>query len=406
MSDPEQATPLKRGWTTGACASGAARAAFEALLTGQFPDPVPVALPKGLAAGIRPRHPGARRRFRPRRHRQGRGRRSRRHAWRADRRDRAPRAARLGLSFKAGEGVGTVTRPGLPLPVGEPAINPAPRAMIRANLEEVAARLGAGVDAIVEISVPGGERIAERTANGRLGILGGLSILGTTGIVIPYSCSAWIHSIHRGVDVARASGCAHIGAATGETSEAAIRALYGLPDHALIEMGDFVGGLLKYLREHPVPRLTIAGGPAKMTKLAEGKLDLHSKRGAVDLAALGERVALAGGAPSLVAAIRGANSGLHAFELAQAAGFDLPALVADGAWSTAARVLAGQSGELETIVVGRDGRDSREQRVSRSPFSGRVLRRREAASKDARVRKNACARWTILRDACFAGSSG
>ena len=209
-----------------------------------------------------------------------------------------------GVSFKAGEGVGTVTRPGLPLPVGEPAINPAPRAMIRANLEEVATRLGAGVDAIVEISVPGGERIAERTANGRLGILGGLSILGTTGIVIPYSCSAWIHSIHRGVDVARASGCAHIGAATGETSEAAIRALYGLPDHALIEMGDFVGGLLKYLREHPVPRLTIAGGPAKMTKLAEGKLDLHSKRGAVDLAALAERVALAGGAPALVDAVR------------------------------------------------------------------------------------------------------
>ena len=197
------------------------------------------------------------------------------------------------MSFRAGEGVGAVTRPGLPLPVGEPAINPAPRAMIRANLEEVATKLGAGVDAIVEISVPGGEKIAERTANGRLGILGGLSILGTTGIVIPYSCSAWIHSIHRGVDVARASGCVHIGAATGETSEAAIRALYGVPDHALIEMGDFVGGLLKYLREHPVPRLTIAGGPAKMTKLAEGKLDLHSKRGAVDLAALAERIALA-----------------------------------------------------------------------------------------------------------------
>jgi cobalt-precorrin-5B (C1)-methyltransferase len=261
-----------------------------------------------------------------------------------------------GVSFKAGEGVGMVTRPGLPLPVGEPAINPAPRAMIRANLEEVAARLGAGVDAIVEISVPNGERIAKRTANGRLGILGGLSILGTTGIVIPYSCSAWIHSIHRGVDVARASGCAHIGAATGETSEAAIRALYGLPDHALIEMGDFVGGLLKYLREHPVPRLTIAGGPAKMTKLAEGKLDLHSKRGSVDLVALAGRIALAAGAPSLVSAIASANSGLHAFELAQDAGFDLPALVADGAWATAARVLAGQSGELETIVVGRDGR--------------------------------------------------
>ena len=252
MSEAQSTTPLKRGWTTGACASGAARAAFEALLTGQFPDPVPVALPKGL----RPEFALATHEL---------GADFARAGIVKDAGDDpdvthgalivatvrlTPRGS--GVSFKAGEGVGTVTRPGLPLPPGEPAINPAPRAMIRANLEEVAARLGAGADAIVEISVPGGERIAERTANGRLGILGGLSILGTTGIVIPYSCAAWIHSIHRGVDVARASGCLHIGAATGETSEAAIRALYGLPDHALIEMGDFVGGLLKYLREHPV----------------------------------------------------------------------------------------------------------------------------------------------------------
>ena len=356
MSEAESAAPLRRGWTTGACAAGAARAAFEALLTGQFPDPVPIALPRG----VRPQFALAIHELEPEFARAG---------IIKDAGDdpdvthgalvvatvRLARAG-AGLNFVAGEGVGTVTRPGLPLPVGEPAINPAPRAMIRANLGEVAARLGASVDAIVEISIPGGERIAKRTANGRLGIVGGLSILGTTGIVIPYSCSAWIHSIHRGVDVARASGCTHIGAATGETSEAAIRALYGLPDHALIEMGDFVGGLLKYLREHPVARLTIAGGPAKMTKLAEGKLDLHSKRGAVDLASLAERVADTAGAPTLAAAIAHSNSGLHAFELAEAAGFDLPALVADRAWATAAAVLAGQPGEVETVIVGRDGR--------------------------------------------------
>jgi cobalt-precorrin-5B (C1)-methyltransferase len=356
MSEPERTTALKRGWTTGACASGAARAAFEALLTGHFPDPVPVALPKGL----RPEFALATHELGPGFARAG---------IVKDAGDDpdvthgalivatvrlAPPGA--GLSFKAGEGVGTVTRPGLPLKPGEPAINPAPRAMIRANLAEVAERHGAGVDAVVEISVPGGERIAERTANGRLGIIGGLSILGTTGVVIPYSCSAWIHSIHRGVDVARASRCEHIGAATGETSEAAIRALHGLPDYALIDMGDFVGGTLKYLREHPVARVTIAGGPAKLTKLAEGKLDLHSKRGAVDLAALAKRVAQAGGAPPLAEAIMGANSALHAFELTQAAGFDLPALIADGAWATAARVLAGAPSELEIIVVGREGR--------------------------------------------------
>ena len=205
---------------------------------------------------------------------------------------------------------------------------------------------------------PAARRSPERTANGRLGILGGLSILGTTGIVIPYSCSAWIHSIHRGVDVARASGCAHIGAATGETSEAAIRALYGLPDHALIEMGDFVGGLLKYLREHPVPRLTIAGGPAKMTKLAEGKLDLHSKRGAVDLAALAERVALGGRrAGAWSKRFASANSGLHAFELARRRGLRSCRRSSPTAHGQQPqRVLAGQSGELETVIVGRDGR--------------------------------------------------
>ena len=356
MSEAERTTPLRRGWTTGACAAGAARAAFEACLTGQFPDPVPVALPKGL----RPEFALATHEI---------GADFARAGVVKDAGDDPDvthgalivatvrlASPAMGVIFKAGEGVGTVTRPGLPLEPGEPAINPAPRAMIRANLEEVATRLGARVDAIIEVSVPGGEKIAERTANGRLGIVGGLSILGTTGVVIPYSCSAWIHSIHRGVDVARASGCAHVGAATGETSEAAIRALYGLPDHALIDMGDFVGGLLKYLREHPVPRLTIAGGPAKMTKLAEGKLDLHSKRGAVDFAALAERVADAGGAPALAEAIASANSALHAFELAETARFDLPALVAGAAWVTAARVLACQPGELEIVVVGRDGR--------------------------------------------------
>jgi cobalt-precorrin-5B (C1)-methyltransferase len=348
--------PLRRGWTTGTCASGAARAAFEALLTGAFPDPVPVNLPKGL----RPEFPLAIQEL---------GGDFARAGVVKDAGDDpdvthgalivasvrfAPKGA--GVEFRAGEGVGTVTRPGLPLPPGEPAINPAPRAMIRANLAEVAARLGVGCDAIVEISVPGGETIAERTANGRLGIVGGLSILGTTGVVMPYSCSAWIHSIMSGVDVARASGCAHVGAATGDVSEAAIRARHGLPDHALIDMGDFAGGLLKYLRAHPLPRVTIAGGPAKMAKLAQGLLDLHSKRGAVDLGALAACIAEVGGPASLVEAVAEANSALHAFELAAARGFDLPALIAEAAWGTAARVLAGAPIELEVVVVGRDGR--------------------------------------------------
>ena len=111
-----------------------------------------------------------------------------------------------GVTFRAGEGVGVVTRPGLPLAVGEPAINPVPRAMMRDNLAEAARELGVEADALIEISIPGGEEMAKHTLNGRLGIVGGLSVLGTTGIVVPYSCAAWIDSIHRGVDVARACG--------------------------------------------------------------------------------------------------------------------------------------------------------------------------------------------------------
>ena len=170
-----------------------------------------------------------------------------------------------------------MTRPGLPVPPGEPAINPVPRQMMRDAIAEVAAAHGDAGDVEIEIAIPGGEALAAKTLNGRLGIVGGLSILGTTGIVVPYSCSAWIHSIHRGIDVARAAGLAHIAGATGSTSEAAVQKLHGLPEIALIDMGDFVGGMLKYLRTHPVPRVTIAGGVGKMTKLAQGLLDLHSQ---------------------------------------------------------------------------------------------------------------------------------
>ena len=129
-------------------------------------------------------------------------------------------------------------------------------------------------------------------------------------------------------------------------------------------MGDFVGGTLKYLRDHPVARVTIAGGPAKMTKLAQGRLDLHSKRGAVDLAALGDLVAQAGGAAARwPKRSRTPTAGCTPSNSPQRAGFDLPALVADGAWRTAARVLAGAPTELEIVVVGRDGRGAREQRI-------------------------------------------
>lgn len=337
-----ESAPLRRGWTTGACATAAAKAAYAALLTGAFPDPVEIPLPRGgrtAFALAETAHNGPK-------------------AYAAIVKDAgddpdvthgaliqvwltlAPPGA--GLSFRAGPGVGTVTRPGLPLPVGEPAINPVPRAMIRAALAEIRP----APDAIIEIGIQNGEALAKRTLNARLGIVGGLSVLGTTGIVIPYSCAAWIDTIHRGIDVARAMGLNHVAGSTGSTSEAAIAKLHNLPEMALLEMGDFAGGLLKYLRKHPVPRLSIAGGVAKMTKLAQGRLDLHSKRGSADMEAL------AALAPNQIAPnIAAANTVAEAFALCPALGDR----VAAAAWNTAAAALDGAPIELEIVVFDREG---------------------------------------------------
>jgi len=344
----DHAPSLRRGWTTGACATAAAKAAYAALRTGVFPDPVEIALPGGqrpafalaearLTAGFAEAgvvkdagddpdvtH-GALIRVRV---------------------ELAPPGS--GITFRAGPGVGTVTLPGLPIPPGEPAINPMPRRMIAAALAEVA---GGSADAMVEIAVPGGEAMAARTLNGRLGILGGLSILGTTGIVVPYSCAAWIDSIHRGIDVARASGLPHIAGSTGSTSEAAVRVLHGLPDTALMEMGDYVGGMLKYLRRHPVPYVTVAGGVAKMTKLAQGRLDLHSKRGTADLPALAALV----DDPALARSVAGANTVAEAFTLAAAGAVPLGDVVAERAWRTAAAALDDAAIALEVVLFDRAG---------------------------------------------------
>lgn len=352
----EAKPPLRYGWTTGACATAAARAAFEALVTGEFPDPVEITLPRGqrpafalattsLAGGAATAgivkdagddpdvtH-GALVRSTVR-----------------------PGPAGSGVCFRAGPGVGMVTRPGLPVPPGEPAINPMPRAMITSAIAEAAAALGVAGDVIVEVSVEGGEQLALKTLNPRLGIVGGISILGTTGIVVPFSCSAWIHSIHRGIDVARAAGLDHVAGATGSTSEAAVQALYGLDEIALIDMGDFVGGMLKYIRRHPVGRVTVAGGFAKMTKLGQGLLDLHSRSGAVDLDWLAGQVRLAGGNEALVAAVAAGNTALEALSLCEASGIDIAATVARAALQTAAAVVDGHPVAVDIAVFDRDGR--------------------------------------------------
>jgi cobalt-precorrin-5B (C1)-methyltransferase len=332
--------PLQRGWTTGACATAAVKAAYTALLSGTFPDPVTITLPKGeqpsFALALEEKGEG----------------------WAragivkdaGDDPDvthgatiiATVRPGGKGVTFKAGEGVGTVTKPGLPIAVGEPAINPIPRAMMAAMIAE----LGGG-NVEIEISIPDGASIAEKTWNPRLGIIGGLSILGTTGIVHPFSCAAWIASIHRGIDVARAMGLQHVAGCTGSTSEDAVRAHYDLPLEAMLDMGDFAGGVLKYLRVNPVPRVTIGGGFGKMVKLAQGALDLHSGRSQVDFAWLAERVPA-----DLLEDVLKANTAQHVLEMA---GEGLAERVAWDALVHARRVLEGGS-VADIIIVDRTGK--------------------------------------------------
>ena len=342
-------TPLRRGWTTGACAAAASAAALRAILFGQHSDSVTIRLPKGEEPTFKI--------HRSEKTPEG---------WRVsiikDAGDDPdvthgaeiivelqPLGQGAGHVFKAGIGVGTVTLPGLPLDVGEPAINPGPRGMISDALDAVAEEFDTRSDAEITVSIPNGEALAEKTMNGRLGIKGGLSILGTTGIVIPYSCASWINSIHRGVDVAKNLEISHLIATTGSTSEAAaMRAFPDLPEQAFIDMGDFVGGLLKYLRRHPVSQLTIAGGMAKLTKLAQGHLDLHSKRSRVDFDQLAKSAGVRGASDEIQAAIASANTAMEAFGICKESNIDLAHGIAREARETA---MASVAGEIDVNII-------------------------------------------------------
>lgn len=347
--------PLRTGWTTGACATASTKAALTALLTGTFPDPVSIHLSGGqepaFALALEASGEG----------------------WAkagiikdaGDDPDVTHGATVIsqvrllptghGIQFKAGDGVGTVTKPGLPLAIGEPAINPVPRAMMVSEVEALMAANGLAADVEITISIPGGQEMAQKTWNPRLGIVGGLSVLGTTGIVHPFSCAAWIHSIHRGIDVARAMGLKHVLGATGSTSEKTAQKLYNLPDQALLDMGDFAGGLLKYLRLHPVERLTIAGGFAKMSKLAQGALDLHSSRSQIDNLFMKSIVCDEYLNENIINQIQNANTALEILEISKEIGFDIAKPIAERALNTARATLRNADISVDIIITDRKG---------------------------------------------------
>lgn len=265
-------TRLRTGHTTGTCAAAAAKAAASLLTSGAPAGPVDTPLPGGGRVALAPHETG----------RDGEG------AWASIIKDagddpdithgaaivaRVEWMAEGGVEFAAGEGVGMVTKPGLSIPPGEPAINPVPRRMIAAAVREVTDR-----PARVAISIPGGARLAEKTFNPRLGVVGGLSILGTTGIVRPFSCSALRSSLVLGLDVALASGFDAPVFTPGAIGARAAEALFGVPGGAVVEVSNEWGYVLGAAALKPLRALLAMGHPGKLAKLPMGHWDTHSKR--------------------------------------------------------------------------------------------------------------------------------
>jgi len=304
---------LRTGWTTGTCASAAAKAAAVGLVTGAAPGEVEVALP----GGRRVRFPveagspasrcvvvkdagddpdctdGARMTA-----------------------EVAPTDTTAATSLRAGAGVGTVTKPGLGLPIGAPAINPVPRRMILAALAEVTDR-----PLTVTFSVPGGEAMAARTSNDRLGIVGGISILGTTGIVRPFSTAAYRASVVQQIDVAGAQGEAVVVLATGSRSEkAAMRLRPDLPPVCFVEVGDYTGVALRRAAGAGIGRAVVVAMAGKIAKLAGGVMMTHFRRSKVDGELLAAAARSAGAPEVVVRAATETATARHFFETCVAHG--------------------------------------------------------------------------------------
>jgi cobalt-precorrin-5B (C1)-methyltransferase len=310
---------LRRGWTTGTCATAATKAACLLLRDGHAPAEVEVGLPRSdqrpsfalerceldgdAAIAVVVKDAGDDPDVTHGAHLTA----------RVELRD-AP-----GLELRGGSGVGTVTKPGLGLEVGGPAINAGPRAQIAAAVAEVFDTDDVGV--VVEVSVPGGEKMARRTSNPRLGIVGGISILGTTGIVRPFSTAAWRASVGQAIDVMDAQGEGTLVLTTGGRSERAARRLApDLPEVCFVEVGDFTGYALKRAVALEFERCLFVGMAGKLSKLGAGVLMTHWTRSKVDPAFLAALTAEAGGDGAVVAAVSEANSARHAYELWAAAG--------------------------------------------------------------------------------------
>lgn len=308
---------LRTGYTTGTTAAAATKGALYALITGKPAESVMVSLPKGRTATLKI-------------------------AWTRREIDGKVTCAAIKdggddpdathgaeicstvsfdessrhINIDGGKGVGRVTKPGLGLEIGTAAINPVPMKMLEQTVKEVARNELEHHGVKVVISVPNGEEIAKKTDNPRLGILGGISILGTTGIVLPYSTASFAASIRQGLDVATAMGADTVVLTTGGRSEDFAKALYNFPDHCFIQMGDFAGYSMRQCANRKTLRhVIIAGFIGKLTKMAMGVKQTHVAGSHVDMEFMALVAAECRAPPNVIEEIRSANTARHVSEI-------------------------------------------------------------------------------------------
>jgi cobalt-precorrin-5B (C1)-methyltransferase len=308
---------LRTGYTTGTTATAATKGALHALITGEAIDQVTVSLPKGRTATLKI-------------------------AWTKRENSRKVTCAAIkdggddpdathgaeicstvsfsknasNIHIDGGKGVGRVTKRGLGLEIGKAAINPTPMKMLEQAVREVASEQLEKQGVNVVIYVPNGEEITKNTDNPRLGILGGISILGTTGLVLPYSTASFAASIIQGLDVAVAMGADTVVLTTGGRSEDFAKALFTLPDHCFIQMGDFAGYSIKQCANKvKIRQVIIAGFIGKLTKMAMGIKQTHVAGSHVDMGFMARLAAECGAPPKVVEEIGSANTARHVSEI-------------------------------------------------------------------------------------------
>jgi cobalt-precorrin-5B (C1)-methyltransferase len=346
---------LRSGYTTGACAAAASRGALLALLRQQAVADVAIQLPAGqtvtfvLHSCAFSEHEGSASVIKDA----------------GDDPDvthlaeicsRVSWASAPGIDFRRGVGVGLVTKQGLPVPPGEPAINPAPRKLISETLHGVLAEHGlAGRGVAVEISVPRGEELAKKTFNPRLGIVGGISILGTTGIVVPYSTAAWLASVTQEIDVAVAQGIRELVLTVGARGERLARQRFALPEEAFVQIGPFFGDALRHCARAGVQKVTLAAMIGKLAKFAAGNESVHSTSSGQDFAFLAEVARAAGADSVLIEQITHANTAQEVSGLVSGLGLNgFHGAICKRAWDFAASLVPGVF-TLEVYLTGQEG---------------------------------------------------